>query len=200
MLWTKAFPIESVDCAHLPTSVLNFTDSISCVSQPFYSAVQLVECTHFTDTEVAWFCNLGFFMFIIHQDNKTIWGRRIKVPFQWKQSKKLYHSLTFPFFPTSIFSSFPVLQVPDRFLEVAQVTLREFFNAIVAGKDADPSWKKAIYKVICKLDSEVPEVFKSPNCLQELLHDWLGRRRKRSKQDKTPRTLRGLWDAPKVQR
>lgn len=37
---------------------------------------------------------------------------------------------------------FGVLQVPDRFLEVAQVTLREFFNAIVAGKDADPSWKK----------------------------------------------------------
>nr|XP_057908667.1 prospero homeobox protein 1a [Doryrhamphus excisus] len=62
-------------------------------------------------------------------------------------------------------------EVPDRFLEVAQVTLREFFNAIVAGKDADPSWKKAIYKVICKLDSEVPDTFKSPNCLQELLHD-----------------------------
>ncbi|GAA6084503.1 prospero homeobox protein 1a isoform X2 [Tachysurus ichikawai] len=61
--------------------------------------------------------------------------------------------------------------VPERFLEVAQITLREFFNAIVAGKDVDPSWKKAIYKVICKLDSEVPEIFKSPNCLQELLHD-----------------------------
>ncbi|KAM8726719.1 prospero homeobox protein 1 [Sparus aurata] len=62
-------------------------------------------------------------------------------------------------------------EVPDRFLEVAEITLREFFNAIVAGKDVDPSWKKAIYKVICKLDSEVPEVFKSPNCLQELLHE-----------------------------
>ncbi|XP_029301187.1 prospero homeobox protein 1a [Cottoperca gobio] len=62
-------------------------------------------------------------------------------------------------------------EVPERFLEVSQLTLREFFNAIVAGKDADPSWKKAIYKVICKLDSEVPDVFKSPNCLQELLHD-----------------------------
>lgn len=68
--------------------------------------------------------------------------------------------------------------MPDRFLEVAQVTLREFFNAIVAGKDADPSWKKAIYKVICKLDSEVPEIFKSPNCLQELLHDWPVQRRR----------------------
>ncbi|KAK9531564.1 hypothetical protein VZT92_010983 [Zoarces viviparus] len=62
-------------------------------------------------------------------------------------------------------------EVPERFLEVAEITLREFFNAIVAGKDVDPSWKKAIYKVICKLDSEVPEVFKSPNCLQELLHE-----------------------------
>ncbi|XP_016137811.1 prospero homeobox protein 1a [Sinocyclocheilus grahami] len=62
-------------------------------------------------------------------------------------------------------------EIPERFLEVAQITLREFFNAIVAGKDVDPSWKKAIYKVICKLDSEVPEIFKSPNCLQELLHE-----------------------------
>ncbi|OBS64815.1 hypothetical protein A6R68_06647 [Neotoma lepida] len=43
--------------------------------------------------------------------------------------------------------------VPERFLEVAQITLREFFNAIIAGKDVDPSWKKAIYKVICKLDT-----------------------------------------------
>ncbi|XP_070971534.1 prospero homeobox protein 1-like [Oncorhynchus clarkii lewisi] len=62
-------------------------------------------------------------------------------------------------------------EVPERFLDVAQITLREFFNAIVAGKDVDPSWKKAIYKVICKLDSEMPEVFKSPNCLQDLLHE-----------------------------
>ncbi|XP_012819403.1 prospero homeobox protein 1 isoform X1 [Xenopus tropicalis] len=62
-------------------------------------------------------------------------------------------------------------QVPERFLEVAQITLREFFNAIIAGKDVDPSWKKAIYKVICKLDSEVPDIFRSPNCLQELLHE-----------------------------
>ncbi|KAM6945454.1 prospero homeobox protein 1a [Aplochiton taeniatus] len=62
-------------------------------------------------------------------------------------------------------------EVPERFLEVSQLTLREFFNAIVAGKDVDPSWKKAIYKVICKLDSDVPDIFKSANCLQELLHE-----------------------------
>lgn len=62
-------------------------------------------------------------------------------------------------------------EVPERFLEVAQITLREFFSAIVASRDVDPSWKKAIYKVICKLDSEVPEIFKSANCLQELLQE-----------------------------
>uniref|UniRef100_A0A3Q1HN32 Prospero domain-containing protein n=1 Tax=Anabas testudineus TaxID=64144 RepID=A0A3Q1HN32_ANATE len=52
-------------------------------------------------------------------------------------------------------------QVPDRFLEVAEITLREFYIAISLGKDRDPSWKKAIYKVICKLDSDVPADFKS---------------------------------------
>ncbi|XP_073673043.1 prospero homeobox protein 1-like [Garra rufa] len=62
-------------------------------------------------------------------------------------------------------------EVPERFLEVAQITLREFFSAIVASRDVDPSWKKAIYKVICKLDSEVPEIFKSANCLHELLRE-----------------------------
>ncbi|XP_018550095.1 prospero homeobox protein 1 [Lates calcarifer] len=52
-------------------------------------------------------------------------------------------------------------QVPDRFLEVAEITLREFYIAISMGKDRDPSWKKAIYKVICKLDSDVPAEFNS---------------------------------------
>ncbi|XP_036941424.1 prospero homeobox protein 1-like [Acanthopagrus latus] len=52
-------------------------------------------------------------------------------------------------------------QVPDRFLEVAEITLREFYVAISVGKDRDPSWKKAIYKVICKLDSDVPAEFKN---------------------------------------
>ncbi|XP_017282762.2 prospero homeobox protein 2-like [Kryptolebias marmoratus] len=51
-------------------------------------------------------------------------------------------------------------QVPERFLEVAEITLREFYVAISLGKDHDPSWKKAIYKVICKLDSDVPAEFK----------------------------------------
>ncbi|XP_074005681.1 prospero homeobox protein 2 [Numenius arquata] len=61
-------------------------------------------------------------------------------------------------------------EVPGRFLEVASLTLREFFNAVRAGKDADPSWKKPIYKIISKLDSDIPEGFKATSYSQELLH------------------------------
>lgn len=31
------------------------------------------------------------------------------------------------------------LQVPDCFLEIAALTLKEFFRAVLAGKDSDPS-------------------------------------------------------------
>nr|XP_060636711.1 prospero homeobox protein 2-like [Anolis sagrei ordinatus] len=60
-------------------------------------------------------------------------------------------------------------EVPDAFLDVASLTLQEFFNAVREGKDLDPSWKKPIYKIICKLDSEIPDAFKSSNCPKELL-------------------------------
>ncbi|XP_078263350.1 prospero homeobox protein 1-like [Rhinoraja longicauda] len=62
-------------------------------------------------------------------------------------------------------------QIPKGFLEVAEVTLREFFNAVISGKDLDPSWKKSIYKVISKLDSGVPEMFSSQGCLQDIMYD-----------------------------
>ncbi|XP_049613333.1 uncharacterized protein [Syngnathus scovelli] len=52
-------------------------------------------------------------------------------------------------------------QVPNGFLEVAEITLRQFYTAISTGKDREPSWKKAIYKVICKLDADVPARFKT---------------------------------------
>ncbi|XP_018592574.2 prospero homeobox 3 [Scleropages formosus] len=55
-------------------------------------------------------------------------------------------------------------QVPDRFVEVSELALREFLSAIQAGRDADPCWKKSIYKIICKLDSPVPDSFRLPGC------------------------------------
>ncbi|XP_033622766.1 prospero homeobox protein 2 [Fukomys damarensis] len=60
-------------------------------------------------------------------------------------------------------------EVPDCFLEIATLTLQEFFRAVSAGKDSDPSWKKPIYKIISKLDRDIPEIFKSSSYPQELL-------------------------------
>ncbi|XP_008565731.1 PREDICTED: prospero homeobox protein 2 [Galeopterus variegatus] len=59
-------------------------------------------------------------------------------------------------------------EVPDCFLEIASLTLQEFFRAVTTGKDSDPSWKKPIYKIISKLDSDIPEIFKSSSYPQEL--------------------------------
>ena len=60
------------------------------------------------------------------------------------------------------------IQVPEHFRFVVENTLREFFKSIVAGKDSEQSWKKAIYKIIARLDDNVPEYFKSPTFLDQL--------------------------------
>ncbi|XP_019495826.1 PREDICTED: prospero homeobox protein 2 isoform X1 [Hipposideros armiger] len=62
-------------------------------------------------------------------------------------------------------------EVPDCFLEIASLTLQEFFRAISTGKDSDPSWKKPIYKIISKLDSDIPEILKSSSYTQEQLRN-----------------------------
>lgn len=49
-----------------------------------------------------------------------------------------------------------------------QAALREFFLSIATEKDQEQSWKKAIYKVIARLDEVVPEYFKSSNWLEHL--------------------------------
>ena len=61
-----------------------------------------------------------------------------------------------------------ILQVPDNFRLVVQATLREFFAALMANKDSEPSWKKPIYKVIARMDDILPEYFKSPNWMDQL--------------------------------
>lgn len=58
--------------------------------------------------------------------------------------------------------------MPDNFRLVVQLTLREFFKAIQAGKDLEQSWKKAIYKVIARADDQIPDFFKSPNWMEML--------------------------------
>jgi hypothetical protein len=51
-------------------------------------------------------------------------------------------------------------QVPKSFCDVVQSTLREFFHAIQQQKDLEPSWKKSIYKIIQRLDDQIPDFFK----------------------------------------
>ncbi|XP_026875919.2 prospero homeobox protein 1a [Electrophorus electricus] len=133
----------------------------------FFSDVKFNRCI--TSQLIKWFSNFREFYYIQMEKfarqaiNDGVTGAE---ELMVSRDCELYRALNMHYNKANDFE-----QVPERFLEVAQITLREFFNAIVAGKDVDPSWKKAIYKVICKLDSEVPEIFKSPNCLQELLHE-----------------------------
>lgn len=81
---------------------------------------------------------------------------------KWQSRDDAFNTARFALFP-----SCPA-QVPENFRYVVEQTLREFFRAIVAGKDQEQSWKKAIYKVIARLDDNVPEYFKSPNFLEQL--------------------------------
>ncbi|WKY00282.1 hypothetical protein Q1695_014829 [Nippostrongylus brasiliensis] len=60
------------------------------------------------------------------------------------------------------------VQPPENLVNVVQESLREFFDAIRLGKDAEPSWKKQIYKIINRLDDQIPEYFKDPNFLERL--------------------------------
>lgn len=58
--------------------------------------------------------------------------------------------------------------MPEGFRFVVQAALKEFYVSIAAEKDQEQSWKKAIYKVIARLDEVVPEYFKSSNWLEQL--------------------------------
>jgi len=60
------------------------------------------------------------------------------------------------------------IEVPDHFLPVIEAALREFMNSIKCGKDAEPSWKKQIYKIIARYDEPIPEYFKTQEFLTQL--------------------------------
>lgn len=60
------------------------------------------------------------------------------------------------------------IEVPDHYVNVIEATLREFHTSIRLGKDAEPSWKKQIYKIIARFDEPIPDYFKTPEFLQQL--------------------------------
>ncbi|VDM30468.1 unnamed protein product [Hydatigera taeniaeformis] len=60
------------------------------------------------------------------------------------------------------------IEIPEYFRVVVETTIREFFVALKAGKDAEQSWKKPIYKIIARMDQTVPEYFKDPTWMAQL--------------------------------
>ncbi|CAF0778638.1 unnamed protein product [Adineta steineri] len=60
------------------------------------------------------------------------------------------------------------IDVPLSFCDVVQSTLREFFHAIQQQKDLEPSWKKSIYKIIQRLDDQIPEFFKDEHWVHSI--------------------------------
>ncbi|XP_010134102.1 PREDICTED: prospero homeobox protein 2 [Buceros rhinoceros silvestris] len=136
----------------------------STLLKTYFLDVQFSRCI--TSQLIKWFSNFREFYYIQVEkfarqallegvvDARTLWVSR---------DSELFHALNVHYNKGNDF------EVPGQFLEVASLTLQEFFSALRAGKDADPSWKKPIYKIISKLDSDIPEGFKATGCSQEML-------------------------------
>uniref|UniRef100_A0A673WKH8 Prospero homeobox protein 1-like n=1 Tax=Salmo trutta TaxID=8032 RepID=A0A673WKH8_SALTR len=129
----------------------------SNVLTTFFSDVQLTRCI--MSQLIKWFSNFREFYYI--QMEKFARQARVERvnsvrDVAVRRDSELFRSLNMHYNKANDF------QVPDRFLEVAEITLQEFYISISLARDSDPSWKKAIYKVISKLDGDVPAEFKAP--------------------------------------
>ncbi|KAG7259796.1 hypothetical protein CRUP_001224 [Coryphaenoides rupestris] len=128
----------------------------SLVLKTFFHDVQFTRCI--TSQLIKWFSNFREFYYIQMEKQArqaSAQGPPHASALSVGRESELFRALNMHYNKASDF------QVPERFLEVAAITLREFYAAVSLGKDSDPSWKKPIYKVICKLDSSVPEEFKT---------------------------------------
>ncbi|XP_027736488.1 prospero homeobox protein 2 [Empidonax traillii] len=137
----------------------------STLLKTYFLDVQFSRCI--TSQLIKWFSNFREFYYIQVEKfarQALLEGVVDACTLQVSRDSELFRALNMHYNKGNDF------EVPGRFLEVASVTLQEFFSAVRAGKDADPSWKKPIYKIISKLDSDIPEGFKAAGCSQELLH------------------------------
>ncbi|NXL72711.1 PROX1 protein, partial [Leptocoma aspasia] len=137
----------------------------STLLKTYFHDVQFSRCI--TSQLIKWFSNFREFYYIQVEKfarQALLEGVVDACTLQVSRDSELFRALNMHYNKGNDF------EVPGRFLEVASLTLQEFFSAVRAGKDADPSWKKPIYKIISKLDSDIPEGFKAAGCSQELLH------------------------------
>uniref|UniRef100_A0AAQ6A3T5 Prospero domain-containing protein n=1 Tax=Amphiprion ocellaris TaxID=80972 RepID=A0AAQ6A3T5_AMPOC len=135
-----------------------YTDSLFTCSLPLLlSIVQFNRCV--TSQMIKWFSNFREFFYIqmerfARQAVREALTRWLRVG----RDTELYRILNMHYNKSNVY------QVPERFIEVSEVALREFYSAIWTGRDSDPCWKKGIYKIICKLDSPLPDAFRLPGC------------------------------------
>ncbi|NXC40024.1 PROX2 protein, partial [Penelope pileata] len=157
---------EALTPSHLKKAKLMFFFTrypSSALLRSYFLDVQFSRCI--TSQLIKWFSNFREFYYIQVEKSARqallegiVEARALQV----SRDSELFRALNTHYNKGNDF------QVPGRFLEVASLTLQEFFRAVRAGKDADPSWKKPIYKIISKLDSHIPEEFKAAGCSQEL--------------------------------
>ncbi|NXE37162.1 PROX1 protein, partial [Ptilorrhoa leucosticta] len=159
---------EALTPGHLKKAKLMFFFTrypSSTLLKTYFLDVQFSRCI--TSQLIKWFSNFREFYYIQVEKfarQALLEGVVDACTLQVSRDSELFRALNMHYNKGNDF------EVPRRFLEVASLTLQEFFNAVRAGKDADPSWKKPIYKIISKLDSDIPEGFKAAGCSQELLH------------------------------
>ncbi|NWV84683.1 PROX2 protein, partial [Dasyornis broadbenti] len=159
---------EALTPGHLKKAKLMFFFTrypSSTLLKTYFLDVQFSRCI--TSQLIKWFSNFREFYYIQVEKfarQALLEGVVDACTLQVSRDSELFRALNMHYNKGNDF------EVPGRFLEVASLTLQEFFSAVRAGKDVDPSWKKPIYKIISKLDSDIPEGFKAAGCSQELLH------------------------------
>ncbi|NXM37219.1 PROX1 protein, partial [Oxyruncus cristatus] len=157
---------EALTPSHLKKAKLMFFFTrypSSTLLKTYFLDVQFSRCI--TSQLIKWFSNFREFYYIQVEKfarQALLEGVVDACTLQVSRDSELFRALNMHYNKGNDF------EVPGRFLEVASLTLQEFFSAVRAGKDVDPSWKKPIYKIISKLDSDIPEGFKAAGCSQEL--------------------------------
>uniref|UniRef100_A0A8C3G3R7 Prospero homeobox 2 n=1 Tax=Cyclopterus lumpus TaxID=8103 RepID=A0A8C3G3R7_CYCLU len=155
--------IEGLTPSHLKKAKLMFFYTrypSSNVLKTFFPDVKFNRCI--TSQLIKWFSNFREFYYIQMEKfarQAIVDGISDVKDMTVSRDSELFRALNMHYNKANDF------HVPDRFLEVSEITLHEFYSAISAAKDSDPSWKKSIYKVICKLDSDVPDEFKTSSYL-----------------------------------
>lgn len=168
MIFGAAHPQEGLTPHHLKKAKLMFFYTrypSSNILKTFFPDVKFNRAT--TSQLIKWFSNFREFFYIqIEKYARHALSEGIESAADLTISRdcELFKALNNHYNKTNEF------EVPEEFLEVGLMSLREFFVNIKEGRDVDPSWKKAIYKIICKSDTEIPDAFKSATFLTDVAH------------------------------